>query len=144
MKNQNQKPLILNTSPLHISFKKLKNLTFPVDNFNRLINISHCVKSFRIRSYSGPYFPAFGLSTERYFVFLCIQSERGKIRTRITPNTDTFHAVSQYQNHIWIKKLSLTHFMPLVFSYTPWKHLKTSTLLAFSRDTERGHRHVMG
>ena len=27
----------------------------------------HCVKSVRIRSYSGPYFPAFGLSTERYF-----------------------------------------------------------------------------
>ena len=24
----------------------------------------HCVKSVRIRSYSGPYFPAFGLNTE--------------------------------------------------------------------------------
>ena len=44
----------------------------------------HCVKSVRIRSYSGPYIPAFGLS---------IQSECGKIRTRITPNTDTFYAV---------------------------------------------------
>ena len=36
----------------------------------------HSVKSVRIRSYSGPYFPAFG-----------------KIRTRITPSTYTFHAV---------------------------------------------------
>ena len=27
---------------------------------------SHCVKSVLIRSYSGPYFPAFGLNTERY------------------------------------------------------------------------------
>ena len=46
-----------------------------------------------IRSYSGPYFPAFGLNTERYSVSLHIQSECGKIRTRITPNTDTFYAV---------------------------------------------------
>ena len=29
----------------------------------------------------------------RYFVSLRIQSECGKIRTRITPNTDTFYAV---------------------------------------------------
>ena len=26
----------------------------------------HCIKSVRIRSYSGPYFPAFGMNTERY------------------------------------------------------------------------------
>ena len=26
----------------------------------------YCVKNVRIRSYSGPYFPAFGLNTERY------------------------------------------------------------------------------
>ena len=31
---------------------------------------------------SGPYFPAFGLNTERYEVSLRIQSECGKIRTR--------------------------------------------------------------
>ena len=29
----------------------------------------HCVKSVRIRSYSSPYLPAFGLNTERYGVF---------------------------------------------------------------------------
>ena len=29
----------------------------------------HCVKSARIRSCSGPDFPAFGLNTERYVVF---------------------------------------------------------------------------
>ena len=55
---------------------------------------SHRVKSVRIRSYSVPYFPAFGMHTKRYGVYLSIQSECGKIRTRITPNTDTFHAVS--------------------------------------------------
>ena len=35
--------------------------------------------------FSGPYFPAFVLNTERYFVSLCIQSECGKIRTRKKP-----------------------------------------------------------
>ena len=30
--------------------------------------ILHCVKSVRIRSYSGPIFPAFGLNTKRYRV----------------------------------------------------------------------------
>ena len=53
----------------------------------------HFVKCVRIRSYSDPYFPAFGQNTERYGLSLHIQSECGKIRTRITPNTDTFHAV---------------------------------------------------
>ena len=36
----------------------------------------------RVRSYSGPHFPTFGLNTDRY---------SGKIRTRITPKTDTFY-----------------------------------------------------
>ena len=57
--------------------------------------ISHSPKGVRIRSYSGPYFSAFGLNRERYFVSLRIQSECGKILTRITLNTDTFYAVSQ-------------------------------------------------
>ena len=30
----------------------------------------HCVKSVRIRSFSGPYFPAFGLNMDRYRVSL--------------------------------------------------------------------------
>ena len=47
----------------------------------------HCAKSVHIWSYSGPYFPAFSLITLR------IQTEFGKIWTRITPNTDTFYAV---------------------------------------------------
>ena len=40
-----------------------------------------------------PYFPAFGLNTERYSVSLRIQSECGKIQTSKTPNTGTFEAV---------------------------------------------------
>ena len=53
----------------------------------------HCVKSVRIWSYSGQYFPEFGRNTERYGISLRIQSESGKKRTRITPYMDNFHAV---------------------------------------------------
>ena len=64
----------------------LRAINFFVSNYN-------CVKSVRIRSFSGPYFPAFGLNTGRYVVSLRIQSKCRKIRTRKTPNMDTFHAV---------------------------------------------------
>ena len=40
---------------------------------------SHCVKSVRIRSFSGSYCPAFGLNTEINSVNLRIQSKCGKI-----------------------------------------------------------------
>ena len=53
----------------------------------------HRVKSVRIWSFSGPYFPAFGLKTERYGVSLRIQPECEKMRTIKTPNKDIFHAV---------------------------------------------------
>ena len=65
----------------------------------------HCVKSVRIRSYSCPYFPVFGLNTERYGVSLRILYQCGKMRTRITSNTDTFHAVKEI-TWIWILKLN--------------------------------------
>ena len=51
-----------------------------------------CVKCFRIRSFSDPYFPAFGLNTVRYPGSLRMQSESRKKRVRKTPNTDNFHA----------------------------------------------------
>ena len=52
------------------------------------------MKSIPIRIFFGLYFPAFGLNTERCSVPFHIQSECGEIRTRKTPNTDSFHAVS--------------------------------------------------
>ena len=42
--------------------------------FGRFLN-AKCVKRVRIESFSGPYFPAFGLNTERYYVSLGIQFE---------------------------------------------------------------------
>ena len=52
---------------------------------------TQCVKRVGIRIFSGPYFPALGLNTERYSVSLRIQSELGKTQTRKTLNMDTFH-----------------------------------------------------
>ena len=52
-----------------------------------------CKKSVLIQSFSGPYFPAFGLDTDRYSLSLRIQVEYGKIPTRKTPNTNTIHAL---------------------------------------------------
>ena len=67
----------------------------------------HYVKSVHIRSFSGPYFLAFGLNTERYSVSLRIQSGCGKIRTGKTPNTDTFHAVIDKTQHNIILKAAI-------------------------------------
>ena len=61
-----------------------------------ITRIRYCVKSARIRSFSGPYFPVSGLDTER--LCLRIQSECRKIRTKKTPNTDIFHAVRVMRN----------------------------------------------
>ena len=52
-----------------------------------------CTKSVRIRSFSGQYFPSFGLYTEIYEINVHIQPEWRKIRARKTPNADTFYAV---------------------------------------------------
>ena len=51
------------------------------------------MRSDHIRSFTGPYFAAFGLNLE-IGVSLRIQSECSKIWTRETPNTDAFHAVN--------------------------------------------------
>ena len=71
---------------LHYYLQKFEFCEGEIIKFNvREVKFLHCVKSVRIRSYSGPYFPAFGLNT-------------GKMRTRITLNTDTFYAVFVIEN----------------------------------------------
>ena len=72
--------------------KKSKTTSIP-NQFSLSIPAEQSVKSVCIRSYSGPYFLAFGLNTERYRVSLSIQFKCRKTRTRITPNTDTSHAL---------------------------------------------------
>ena len=62
--------------------------------FSKIVTTDlHCVKSVRIWGYSGAHFPTFGLNTERYGLSFGIQSECWKMQTRITPSTDTSHAV---------------------------------------------------
>ena len=63
-------------------------------------------ENVRIRSFSGPYFPAFGLNIERFGVSLRIQSQCGKMQTRKTPNRNTFHAVFNTPLHNQMKKKS--------------------------------------
>ena len=68
----------------------VRNLRFQIVNSNQpKISESnlHCVKSVRIRSFSGPYFSTFGLNMERYNVSLCIRAtvkkyQPGKLRIR--------------------------------------------------------------
>ena len=68
------------------------------------------------------YSPAFGLNTERCSASLRIQSECGKIRTRKTPNTDTFHAVFLAIVSILYPKKTLHYFRFFyVFSKRVWK-----------------------
>ena len=55
---------------------------------------NHYLKSVHFPSFSGSYFHAFRLNMERYSVSLRIQSKCRKIRTRKTPNTDTFQAMN--------------------------------------------------
>ena len=68
------------------------------------ISLYHCVKSVRIQIFSAPYFPAFGLNKERYSVSLYIQSECGKMRTRETPNKETFHFSRSAKQHFDVSK----------------------------------------
>ena len=64
------------------------------------VGIEHCIKSVRIRCYFGPHFSRIFSHSDRIRRILCIsphsvrmQEDAGKMRTRVTPNTDTFYAV---------------------------------------------------
>ena len=91
----------------HFFLSFLSNATFNINEYaiesrhfeehvkrlSRKSDQEFCVKSVRILSFSGTYLPVFRMNTERHGLFLRIQSKYGKIRTRKTQNTDTFHAV---------------------------------------------------
>ena len=76
--------------------------------------LSHCVKRVRIRSYSVPHFSSIfphsdwiRRDTECLSVF---SPNAGKMRTRITPNTDTFYAVSIFGEPLIFDKAFPGHF----------------------------------
>ena len=72
------------------------------------------MKSVRIRSYSGQHFPSFGLNTERCSISVRIQFKCGEIRTRITPNTDTFYTVHGAFMKVSIKNPLRRYFLSFV------------------------------
>ena len=80
--------------------KQLFNLTiFHVELFNQKCLLegpeyTHCVKSVRIRSYSGPYFPALGLNTDRYEV-----CDDVRIRENTDQNNSEYKHFSRSDNH---------------------------------------------
>ena len=86
---KDQTGIILHSSRTHSNTESSEFAINPVKGNKSY----HCVKSVCIMTFSGPYFPAFGLNTERYVISLRIQSECRGIQTRETPNTDAFHAV---------------------------------------------------
>ena len=88
----------------------------------------YCVKSVFIWSYSGPYFPACGLNMERYEISLRIQSKCVELRTRITINTNTFHAVYVYLLCFNIDKIQSLKFTLLFFYGTLFSTLKADFL----------------
>ena len=49
--------------------------------------------------FSDPHFLAFGLNTEIYSLNIRNQSECWKMRTRKSPNTDSFYPASDYSFH---------------------------------------------
>ena len=78
----------------HFSTLCMKGLSLKLKIKTKIVCLTHFVKGVRIRSFSGTYFPSFRLNTERYSVYIRIKSECGKIRTRKTPNRNTFHEVT--------------------------------------------------
>ena len=75
-------------------------------------------------------FPAFALNTARYSVSQRIQNKRGKIagkmRTTITPNTDTFYAVLPFRFEVSFISFIKNFFKSL--SVAPLVYKKTSKL----------------
>ena len=102
------------TSKWRVSNNSIKFSFFKVISYKKTVRLRATTRdcnwlSLRKKSpYSGllwsaffRHFPVFGLNTKRYSVFLhsvClrIQSECGEMRTRITPNTETFYAVYEW------------------------------------------------
>ena len=88
-----------NSAKLYFSLVLLlvfkKKITLPILKNTLPGCFRHCMKSVRIRSFSGPHFPAFGLNTETniYSVNLRIYFEWWKMRTRKSPDEYTFYAV---------------------------------------------------
>ena len=86
--------------------------------------------ALRFQSYSVRYFPVFGLETKRYLVSLRFQSEYGKVRTRITPNRDTFHAVQVLMTEVY--EIEAQHIMKNCFFWVSFQNIGTLDFFSLS------------
>ena len=110
---------------------------------------THCVKSVRFQSYSGPHLsrifphPDWIRRDTKYEVSLCIQSGCGKMREKCGKNADQNNTEyghfsrSDYNNSLGQKKLPVTLLFlqkcyDNLFIYSPWKHQKIRGLEMFS------------
>ena len=75
-------------------------------NFKISENMNHCVKIVRIWSYSGPHFSRIFPHSAECWYFSVFSPNAGKLRTRITPNTDTLR--SEYHHISLESKTSRT------------------------------------
>ena len=95
---------IINVSTIHIT-ENQSSFTFR--------NTAWKVSKYRV--FSGPYFPAFGLNTERYELSLRIRSKCGKIRTRKNSvfghfwHNGSFNQYWNYHTHKSVLILALHH-----------------------------------
>ena len=100
--------------------------------------VINCVKSVRIRSYSGLHFSRIFQNTERnggsispYAVRM--RENAGNMRTKITPNTDTFYAVIiiSFVSIITAITFLVTNTSYLFLLMLLYFHLNSCTLICF-------------
>ena len=89
----------------------------------------HCIKSVRIRSYSGPHFPAFGLNTE-----FCISPYSVQMRENADQNNSEyghFFCAVQYSSHIqhWWEFCSYWNANPFNASFNDNAEFRTQYFL---------------
>ena len=82
LKTKKTVPMFCGSLPSLPHLSENKSLQYEKQKF---VNLStcHCVKSVLIWGFSGPYFPAFGLNTERYCVFSPNGRKYGSEKLRI-------------------------------------------------------------
>ena len=100
------------------------------------------MKSVRIRSFSGLYFPTFKLNTERYSVPFRIQSKCGKIRTKKTPNADTLRSVLEFVIILHILEPQVI-FIVSLFNFLFHIHFNLITVRLWSHFKEAPHFEVI-
>ena len=131
------KPSLSNDLGMHYLLKMVQQET--IENvWNK-----HCVKSVRIRSFSGLYFSAFRLNTERYGVSLSIQSECWKYGPENSKyghfySVKTLEKFTWNQVHqIWLRYVVFIKHSPIghnhlkIFKNNIWKEIQKRLLYPY-------------